>query len=323
MIHNKSFTENILEVEEYELHLLKHIDQCYDTLYLSNRAGIDIDERNLEKIFANIAGIERIKSLVIRWSSKVTNIKFIKSLSGLVKLDLNGLHLLSLDGIEWFKHGQTICIDTGKNRKRNIVKIANTQITNLFLCFSGSDDIDVISRCMTIKALMLSNFPLLPFDKWKHLPVENMELWGGSIKELSNSAFIDSLKSLSIYGCRKLERFVGDNSHITLIFIQVCNRLDMRTINTFKNIEYLVINTIKTEMPFSSFIELNHLKNLTLIHCKVKFDTYNLKSTSTDLEEIWIQGVINKKEAVILSKANPGVLVRNGVWAYKDGISDP
>ena len=316
----KSFQENILEIEEYELKTLKHLDQCYDTLYLSNRAGINIDECELQEILANIDGIERIKSLFIRGSSKVTNLTFIKSMMGLEKLDLNGLQLRSLDGIEWFKHGKSICIDTAKNHKRNIGRISETQITNLFLNLAVPEDIDVITRCTTIKALMLGNFPFIPFDKWRHLPVENMQLWGGSIEEFSNSAFIDSLKTLTLYGCRKLERFVGDNSNITWMVIQVCNQLDMRTINTFRNIECIVINTIKKEMTFSSFQELHRLRKLSLIYCKVIFDTYDLKSTSTQLEEIWIQGVIKKDEAKILSKANPGVLIRNGVWEFKDGM---
>ena len=96
--------------------------------------------------FAQIDGIERINILFIRWSSMVRNLIFLEAFSGLEKLNLSGHQLCSLDGLQWFRRGKMIDIETGKNHKRNIEMIAETNIETLTLDWVKPSDTDAISQ---------------------------------------------------------------------------------------------------------------------------------------------------------------------------------
>jgi hypothetical protein len=66
--------------------------------------------------------------------------------------------------------------------------------------------------------------PHPPFDKWTGAPLENLKFSGGKI--LGDMALLKQLRTMLIISCRKLERFVGDNSGVTWKLIDSCKNLD-------------------------------------------------------------------------------------------------
>lgn len=307
-----------LELDESNIRSLRGIEPGYDSLVLRNRSKSEVDEGELGNALARIAGIEKIKSLVVEASSMVKNLIFLEALPRLETLQLNGLQLLTLDGLEWFRRGRFIKIDTGKNRKRDITKVAETSITKLSLHSTKTEDLEVIGRSSTIQELMLSNCPSLSLERWRSVPMVTMSLFDGAIDELTDTAHVASLRKLTFFGCRRLAKFAGDNGNITWMVVQRCNVLDFRTITTFQNLEHLAVVSIKPQLPLSAFAGLERLQSLSLQQCKVQIDTMDLKSTATALEKLIIAG-LKKDVAAELSKANNGVQVSDGVWSYRNG----
>jgi len=307
-----------LEVDESNIRSLRGIEPGYDTLLLRNRSRSEVDERELSNALAGIAGIERVKSLVVEPSSMVKNLIFLEALTGLETLQLNGLRLLTLEGLECFHRGRFISIDTGKNRKRDITKVAETRITKLSLHWAKPEDLEVIGRSSTIRELMLSHCPNLSLAGWRTVPMDTISLFDGAIDELADTADLASLRKLTFFACRRLARFSGDNSNVTWMVVQRCNVLDYRTLTTFQELENLAVVSIKPQLSLSVFAGLARLKSLSLQHCKVEIDTMDLKSLATTLEKLMVTG-LKRDVALELSKANSGVQVSDGVWSYRNG----
>jgi hypothetical protein len=306
-----------LEVDESNIRSLRRIEPGYDSLVLCNPSRSKVDEGELGNELAGIAGIEGVKSLVVEVSSMVKNLIFLEALTGLETLRLYGLQLLTLEGLEWFRRGWFIDIETGKNRKRDITKVAETSITKLCLHWAKTEDLEAIGRSATIRELMLSNCPNLSLERWRSVPMDAMQLFGGTIDELADTAHLASLRSLTFFGCRRLAKFSGDNSNVTWMVVQHCNVLDYRTLTTFQNLEHLTVVSIKPQFPLSVFAGLERLKSLSLLR-KVEIDTMDLKSMAPTLERLMVTG-LKKDVAVELSKANSGVQISNGVWSYRNG----
>lgn len=311
--------KNYLIVEEYNLKSIDYIGEQYDTLELKNSIGIEVDELEMKEALLRISGISRIKTLHVLYNSKVKNLLFIEALPELETINLSGRKFITLDGVEWFKKGKSIVIETNNNRKRSIAKIADTKINHLYLQWAKPEDFEVISRCNYINSMTLTKCPRITFSNWQNLPITDMMVVSSAIDNISDTATVATLKRLTL-ACRNLERFSGDNGMITLMIIMNCHKLDFRTINTFSKIKHLIIHDIKNVIHFSSFKELPLLNTLSFVNCKIDFDLMDLKNTAPDLEKIWIQGTINKDEAKKLSLMNRDVLIRNGVWQFMNGV---
>jgi hypothetical protein len=308
-----------LEWEEWNLGSLRRIKAGCDTLKLCNEAGKEIDEPSLADSLARIQGLERIKTLHVQPSSRLESLLFLKALPGLEALHLYGLRLRSLDGLEWFQSGRFIWLDTGKNRKRDIGKLAEVPINKLTLQWANPGDMEAIGRSSTLQQLELMGCPGLSLHQWRGVPLESLRLFHGTFAELGDTRHLASLRNMTLFQCRKLERFVGDNGNVTWMVVQQCNQLDWRTIATVRNLEHLtILSGNKQEVPLSAFLGLRQLQNLSLLQGKLQPDVPDLKRSLSKLEELSIGG-LKKPQAVELSLANPGVRVTNGVWSYTDG----
>jgi hypothetical protein len=318
MVMSASILENKLRLEEWDVGSIHRIEATHDTLSLCNLSGKDIDERELADDLARIAGIEAVKSVVVEPSSRVTSLLFLKAFPAAERLRLNGLRLRSLDGLERFGSGRFLEIDTGRNTRRDIGDLAATPITRLVLRWANPGDLEAIERSATLRELLLSSCPELPLRRWRAVPLETMSLFGGVVSELTDTGQIPSLRKVTLDDCRKLERFAGDNGHVTWMVVQHCNRIDWPTIAAFVALEHLWVVGVKNELPLSAFVRLERLRSLSLQRCKVQIDVMDLKSSARSLEKLLITG-LKKAEVAELSKANRGLLVSNGTVSYRDG----
>jgi hypothetical protein len=296
----------IISMEESDFRSLKRIESGYDTIRLLNNKGQEVDVNTIAEYFRQVEGIEKVRSLIISTSSNQKDLMIVKGFPNLLNIDVHGERIESLDGLEHFCNGRYLYIETGKNHSRSIANISQAPITMLSLIYARKGDFDAISASTTIKNLELGYCPHPPFDQWVGVPLEYIKFSGAKFKELGDTALLKQLKEMLLISCRKLERFVGDNSGITWMTIASCTHLDLNTIKTFRNIETLVINTNPNEVSLSAFGGLEKLKDLSLLRCKVNVDIINLKEAMPSLEKLYISN-LKKDQVLELTRLNPGL----------------
>ncbi|MEX2414583.1 MAG: hypothetical protein WD424_00450, partial [Paenibacillaceae bacterium] len=272
----------------------------------SNSLGIEVDSIALADYMSTVEGISQIQSLSISYSSLLKDLKVVKAFPNLRYISVYGYQITSLDGLEWFQHGEYIDITTEKNRRRSITKISDAPIKRMSLHFARSEDLDDIAECLTLNYLEIFRSKDLEFSKWNRVPLESLGIKQGKFKELGNTAAIISLKDISVLGCRSLERFTGNNNRITRLLIDNCKKLDLQTIQTFQGLETLIVNGNPNEIGLTEIGELKQLKSLTLIMCNVRIDTSNLKRYFPRLEKLHISNM-KKEQAIELSQSNPDI----------------
>jgi len=311
---------NQLDLEEWKAEALEAVAPEHDTLVLSNRAAKPVDEVELAAALGGVKGIERVKILVVQPSSRVQDLRFVAALPSLEVLQLQAGGLRSLDGIESFRRGRYLSIETGKNRKRDISRLCEAPIAKLSVQFAKAADLQAIARSTTVRHLEMTSSPPLDLREWRAVPLEILALWGGTIDRLGDTEHVATLRNVTLYGCRKLRRFDGRNGNVTWMVIQVCNLLEWPTLASFRNLQHLAITKIKPRIALSSFAGLPALRSLSLAHCTVAVDDPHLKRSAPKLEELRVSP-LEERLALELSRSNPAVVVSNGVSAYRDGIA--
>ena len=311
----------ILELDESTIGSL-NIEGKYDTIAISNHTGKAIDERTFYTSIQNIKGIENVTSFLVRSSSTVTNLTFMKSLSNLESLQLYGYRLKTLDGLELLENLKIIKIDTGKNHKRNIERISQTKILKLVINWVKKDDTDAIGQCSMIQDLTITNCSDLSLKSFDKVPIECLTLYLGKFEQFGNTFDLKYLKKLILNNCRKLQSFVGVNNNIDWMIVESCNKIAFQTIHSFKNIKYLYVVNIKNELKLGDFVGLSKLQELSIQNSKISINLTNLKVAIPQLRNLTITN-IKKHELENLSQINPGVLISNGVVSYRNGNSIP
>lgn len=306
-----------VSIEEWNIKSIINLDRDCDTLALSNMRGEDIDEVEVADSLHTIAGVERIKSLILQPSSRLTTLMFIKAMPALENLHLYGQQLRSLEGLQYFKNGKYIKIDTGKKADRDIRRIAEAPILKLSLRWGHPNDIEAIKHNSTIRNLTITDCLDLSLEPLGKVPIETISLFNCRFKEFGDCSYLSTLTNLILNKCRNLQTFVGDNGNIEWMIIEACNRIDFRTINTFSNIQSIYVVNIKNEITLGDFIELSRLRSISLQKCRVKVDVTDLKGL-TNLQKTIITG-IKKDQVIALSRASSDVLISNGTWSYKNG----
>jgi len=259
-----------------------------------------------------------LSSLIVSPSSRLEDLQVIEGLSNLANIQVNGTHIRSLDGLQAFRNGRYLKIDTGTNRRRNIAAVANSSVTKLSLQYGNAADFDAIAGNRTIRHLLLGGSPQPPFDKWKGVPISTLSLSNGTFDEIANTSHIPSLRELVLIDCRKFQVLSGDNSGLTWVVIQGCKRLDASTVRALTNVEYLTIVGGSKAIEISALGQLNHLRTLTLANCKAYVDVEELSACMPQLESLELTD-LKDTEAARLSEINSNITISTGVSRYRAG----
>ncbi|NOU71801.1 hypothetical protein GC098_10275 [Paenibacillus sp. LMG 31458] len=309
-----------LKVEESNFRDLKRIELDYDSIEFTNRLGIEVDSTELSDFMGNVEGIGQIETLSINFSSQLKDLEVVRAFPNLRNIAVYGYQITSLDGMGGFQQGEYIKISTeSKNRRRRIAQISQAPIKRMSLQFARPEDLDAIGECVTLNSLDLFRSMDLDFSKWKRVPLESLGLMQGKFKELGNTAQVESLSNMRVLGCRNLEWFTGDNSRITRMVIEGCKKLDLRTLQSFQNIEALIVNGNSNKVALNEIGELKQLKSLWLIDCNVQVDISNLKHQFSRLEELQISNMKNE-QVLELSQLNTGVIVSGRTYTLKGSL---
>ena len=290
----------------------------FETVALANPDGIEVDEARLRQELGRLAGAEEITSLVVEPSSRVTDVRFLDAFPALETLELYGLRLRTLDGLGAFAHGRYLKVHTGRNAGRDISRLAEAPITTLSLNWAHAGDLAAIAACTTLRALTIANCPPLALERWGSVPLESMTLAAGDVEVLADTALVPTLRRLLLDHCRAFARLVGDNGGIRWMVIQGCDRLDLDTVGTCSNLEFLTVVGIGQPVRLSSFTSLPRLRGLSLLECNATVDVTELAAAAPDLGELVITG-LTSDSAAGLSSANPEVVVSNGRASYVNG----
>lgn len=298
-----------LTIEESKVYELKRIEPGCNELVFTNDLGFEVDSTLLTDLLLTVEGIDQIETLVISFSSQFTDLKVVRALPNVRSIDVYGDRIKTLDGLEWFKQGRYIKINTGKNRHRRISLISRAPIERMNLQYARPEDVEDIGECLTLNFLDLFQIPEIDFSKLNRVPLESLGVMQGKFKEFGNICEVGRLKDLRVLGCRSLERFIGDNSGVTWMVISGCKKLDLRTIRTFRDLETLTVNGSQCEIDLSELGEFKHLKSLTLLNCSVYVDITDLRCQFPQIKKFYISGL--KEEQVRgLREANSDIAVQ-------------
>jgi hypothetical protein len=307
-----------VQVDEADFRALKRLKTGDSTIVLENTGGKDVDGEALAAHFAALPGIEKIESLTVDPTSRLRDLGVVKGFPNLLNLQVNGLQLRTLDGLEWFRKGRFLNVDTGKNKRRDLSKLQEAPIHKLTLQYAKEEDFDAIAGSRTLGHLQLGGSPLPSFGEWKKVPLESLGLSSGSFKELADTAGVASLRKLTLIGCRNLEKVAGDNGKVTWLVLTTCGKLDLRTLRTFSGLKSLVVVANAKKCPLSAFAELRELENLSFDACQVPIDLRELGAALPRLKELH-HSELKEDEARRLSEASPGVTISTARQKYRDG----
>lgn len=298
------FTELIVDESNFSEIVL--LETQYECVTISNQQGIEVDEHAFIEHWKNVGGVEHVRILSIDYDSSLKNVNVLSAFPNVKNLILSGRHIASLEGIEYFKHGEYICMDTYKNRRRNIAQISQTKVNHILLSVERIEDLSAIAECKYLTSLELRRSMQLDLTTWSSVPLNSMVFKRGKFKELGETATIPSLMDLDVLGCRNLERFTGDNSRITRLLIDACKKLDLRTLKTFEGIETLIVNSCTYEMNLTEIGGLKNVKSIDFILCNVQVDLINLKEYFPNIESLHISHM-KKEYGMKLKELNPDV----------------
>lgn len=284
------------------------LETQYDCVTISNQQGIEVDEYAFIEHWKNVGGVEHVRILKIDYNSSLKNVNILSAFPNVKNLILSGQHITSLEGIEWFKNGEYICIDTYNNRRRNIARISQTKVEHILLYVERIEDLSAIAECKYLTSLELYRSMQLDLTTWSSIPLNLMVFKRGKFNDLGDTAAIPSLKNINVIGCRKLEHFTGDNSRITRLLIDACKKLDLRTLKTFEGIEALIVNSCPYEMNLTEIGGLEKVKHIDFILCNIQVDLINLKEYFPNIESLHISNM-KKEYGMKLKELNPDVLI--------------
>ena len=220
---------NTIEIDESDYKSIKNIDE-HDRVMINNKLDVALDEKSFFNHLERLKGTDRVVSLGIGWTSHLKNVEIVKLFPNLRILQIWGRNIISLEGLEWFRKGEHITIETKKNRKRNIEKITQTSIENISLSYGRKDDFDVIGKCPFIRKLVIFKSPSPNFYDWKNVPIDYLKFSDGILTELRDISQVKTLKDLFIGACGNFVEFTGDNSSVRQLIVYGCRCFDIRSI---------------------------------------------------------------------------------------------
>jgi Leucine-rich repeat (LRR) protein len=290
------------------------------SVILSNSEEKPVNGPALARRLASIRGINRIRTLRVDRSSRVTDLDFLHVMPNLQRLFIYGRRLETLEGLESVINLQFVEIDTGRNSKRSLEAIRGAQITKLSLWWATPTDTDAVAGSTSLRELELTGCRELSPPSLREVPLEHLRLERAKMTELANLSAIRRLESLFILNCSELRRFQGDNSGIKTVVVEACNRIEVASIRTFGDVETLHLVSIKHEIPLAALGKLDKLRSLSIQDSRLKVDVKDLTARLPQLEELWAD-TLRKHQLIELSEANPTVVIQNGAYAFRNGHS--
>ncbi len=308
---------NEIDVDETEAGALASVRARVDTLNLSNHTGKRIDEDALTDALGRARGAERITTVFVQPSSRMTDVRVVRAFPGLEALFVLGSRIRTLAGLELFRRGRYLKVSTGRNTTRDIGALPGAPVSRLTLQFGNPTDLVAIARSRTLRYVDMTNAPELDLPAWGKVPLEALSLWGGGITSLRDTDRVRTLRRLTFNGCRLLERFGGRCENIDWMIVEDCPRLEWSTLRHLSRLRYLAV---KSRAPVSVGIlgGLSELREASLLRAE-SAGVRDLARLAPKLEKLYAGGV-RDSDARRLSMANPRIVIDTGRRTFVAGV---
>jgi len=287
---------------------LSMIEAQYDSLRIINPSDKQVDVRALTKHVSQVKGVNRIEELIIDSSSSLQDLSIVSAFPNLKYLFIHGHHIQSLDGIEAFRKGSYIKIQTHRNRRRDLSQLSKAKVKNIDLFVERKEDLTAIAGFEDINTLDIYHAMEPNLEEWENVRFQSLSFKSCKFIEFGDTAAISGLDQISVLGCRNLERFRGDNSNIKRLVVEGSKKLDVSTLKTFSGIHTLIVNSCTQEMNLTDLGGLEHIKHIDFILCQVQVDLIRLKEYFPNIESLHISQM-KKVYGMQLKELNPDVKI--------------
>ncbi|MHA6482673.1 hypothetical protein ACX1C1_12305 [Paenibacillus sp. strain BS8-2] len=305
-----------LTIDEAHYTSIVNIASHYKSLRINNLSEIEVNAEAFIEHLNQIEGTDRIEELTIDYNSSLRDLCVLKAFSNLKILCVYGQQIKSFDGIERFCNGQYIEIQTHRNRRRDILQLSKANIKFINLHVERFEDYLAVASCKNLRKIDIFHSSIEPdFAEWKESPVEIMAFKSCRFKELGDLALLSGLTNLSVRGCRNFERFKGDNSSIKKLEVDSCKKLDLSTLQTFRGVEVLVVNSCTKELNLTEITGLKEVKIIEFILSNVEVDLIILKDYFPNLESLHISNM-KRDYGLQLKHLNPDVRITSRSFEF-------
>lgn len=286
-------------------------------LELSNEKNTSAKLQALYERLESARNREAVRTLVVAASSHAVDLAFLRLFPAVEFLQVYGLRLMSLEGVEQLRTKLIVDVDTGKNKRRSLAALARSRAIKVVLHHAQPGDFEPVSRAPALEDLELTGATELPTDERWASPVRSLGLHGSSFTELAELARIPKLRELLIARCSKLERITGDNRNVEWLLIDSCPKLDPASLGSFGNLR--VFTASRCRVTFGALGELRSLEELMLEGCKLdpNEDPAPLRQL-VRLKKVALSGVRDKRIAE-LSTLLPRATFSAGDVEYRGG----
>ena len=260
--------------------------------------------------------LKEVTHVQVGLQSTLRDVRFVRSLPSLKTLVVAGRNIQSLDGLETFRG--SVSIDTSLNRRRTLSHLAGLSLTHLAVSYGRPEDLADIGQVVRVESLRLSKFPHVTTAALRSCNPTYLGLHGGGTTELRDTAEIESLRQVGLFACRKLETFEGDNSALTWLVVDACQRLALETLVSAPHIRALTVVGTREPIRAGVLRGLRHLEELSLRKCFLDAALSDVALWWPSLRKGWFGG-LKRPELEALSRHVPTASISNGICAFRGG----
>lgn len=268
-----------------------------------------LDRDALARALRRAKGRDRVQSITIEPTSRLTDLRPLVEFSRLRNLFVRGLAIQSLTGIGDLSRLEALEVATGRNRRRSLDALAESAIKKLILVVGGHSDMSAVATCPRLQELEVSGCDVFLAQDFSRSHLNSVSVFRGRFESLGDLHAAPALRYVHVANCSRLRCFAGDNSGIRTLLVSSCNQVDWATIATFSDVEAVYLTGIPEVGRLSAFCGLPRLREL-IVEGNARLDVESLSNLSPRLERLVVYS--NEDEALdTLSRGAPGVVVAN------------
>jgi hypothetical protein len=314
---------NRIVIDESNYNVNIEITPNIKIVRFNNKDYKEVFKDKLFKLLESLENRQNIEVLNIEWSSSLDDLEIAKYFPTVKRLILSGKNLKNISGIEALQNLNELLIETEKNNRRKIHGIEKLGLSSLSVDYVLQSDLEIISKCTSIKFLHLQGSFDIDFKVFSQLSLlEEMSLVNRRIEEISNINCMKNLRTLDIAYCSNLTRFGENNENIEVLWLQSCNRLNLDSITQLKNLTRLVMMSQKNISDLDFLMNMHKLKNMSISGTNLNSTNLEALKSTNSLKYVWLS--VNDKIIEDIAKSNRNLLISNGDINFKNGkqISD-
>jgi len=308
---------NIIVIDESNYNVNIEITPNIKIVWFNNDDYKEVCKEKLFPLLESLENRQNIEVIDVKWTSSFEDLKVITYFPNLKKLIVRGKKLKKFSGIENLIGLKELSIRTEGSKKRKINGIENLGISSLSIEAAGQSDLEIISKCTSLKYLRINGSIDIDFSFFSQLSLlEKMSLVNRRIEEISNLNCIKNLRTLDIAYCSKLTRFVENNENLEVLWIQSCNRLNFDSITQLKNLTRLVMMSQKNISDLDFVMNMHKLKNMSISGTNLNSTNLEALKSTKSLKSVWLSA--NDKIIEDIAKSNRNLLISNGDINFKN-----